>query len=664
MKRAKWVGRYRLFAAACAAVVLAAGCSEDKIEKMIGGQVARAVESTYKPVADPALQDWARNMGYSIVGVSTRQHIPYTFMVLDSDSVNAFAAPWGHVYFMRGLLDFAENEDEVWAVAGHEIGHVVHRDIIKAVKRSFLWSVGATIIARKSRTVGDVLGIGLGLLSFHYSRQDEREADDAGVEYVYRAGHDPRAMITFFSRLMKKYEKDKPSKLEALLRTHPLTSARIDRQKKRPELDPNNAQALARIGRGYMQRGQYMQAMRLLTQALASDSELPGARIALAEAAVRRGYLALAARELEAARKRLGHVPAIERWRQAVANARPQSWPQWSEAERQRATRLAEAMRPALGAIDRKKQNARQATAALSQSIQPLSESSRRVGQRLRRLAANQTEVTDPVQNMLVQSNAIVVRAMEGVSKLEGLADRLNAVGAETEAAAQDLRRLADRGLDGGPPRAADWLQRALYEIEAAQDDAAAAAAVGSAATGTVKTAVSSAEDASVYMDRLVSFGEDELVIDSLRAAARRTESYATQAKEKVEKALKPALRAQVRIAVAKMNMAGIGATPEELQAMAEVVAYFARVPVERVKQLVAEGAGLGDAAVALIASKSAHKPATELVKEGLAASSFVDAVQSAGGSFAAASILLKYAARALEDEAPTGEHEPPRFTS
>ncbi|MCD6350485.1 MAG: M48 family metalloprotease, partial [Armatimonadetes bacterium] len=315
--------------------LLLGGCNEDKIEKALGGQISRAIESTYHPVDDPALQDWLSYVGHTTVGMSTRQHIPYDFTVLDSDTVNAMAAPWGHVYFMRGLLDFAEDEDEVWMVMGHEVGHVVHRDVIKAVKRTFLWNLGLAAVSTKSRGMAEALGVGLGLLSFHYSRGDEYDADRAGVIHTYRAGHDPRAGMAFFVRLMEKYEKHKPSKIEALLRTHPLTSARIDAIKRRPECDPNNAEALAWIGRGYALRGRHVEGMRLLREAVKLDPKLAEARLALAEAAERRGYLALAQEQLQACADVLGYVPSVERRVQVVEATQPQQWPEYSAEERQ-----------------------------------------------------------------------------------------------------------------------------------------------------------------------------------------------------------------------------------------------------------------------------------------------------------------------------------------
>ena len=105
---------------------------------------------------------WLDHMGQTLVGHSRRQDIPYEFKVIDTGMVNAFAAPYGHIYVTRGFLDFADTEDEIWMVMGHEIGHIVHRDSIKSFKRSLIWSILNAVLTSESQTAGDIAGIGLG----------------------------------------------------------------------------------------------------------------------------------------------------------------------------------------------------------------------------------------------------------------------------------------------------------------------------------------------------------------------------------------------------------------------------------------------------------------------------------------------------------------------
>ena len=263
--------RWILAAAAAAAVasLMLSGCDEDSIERQLGSMSASSIEQTYHVSTDPLLQQWMTNMGTALVANSQRQNIPYSYKIVETDVVNAFAAPYGHVYMCEGLVDFAKNEDEVWTVMGHETGHVVNRHAIKATKKNFLYSIGLGILGAKSEGSARVAGIGAGLLSLKYSRDDERQADDYGTMLAYRAGHDPAAEITFFTRLATEIEKGAPSKVEQYFLEHPDTASRIARQKLRPENDPNNANAMVHVARGYMRRAQYAHAITILDKARA-----------------------------------------------------------------------------------------------------------------------------------------------------------------------------------------------------------------------------------------------------------------------------------------------------------------------------------------------------------------------------------------------------------
>ncbi|MBC7289143.1 MAG: M48 family metalloprotease, partial [Armatimonadetes bacterium] len=495
----------RLVVLGALSVLLVAGCNEDQIERMLGRDAAQSIERTYDVIDDPALSSWVSYVGNTIVAVSTRQHIPYTFKVVDSDMVNAFAAPWGHVYVMRGLTEFAEDEDEVWGVLGHEVAHVVHRDIIKAVKRTLLWSIGASVVASKSRTAGDILGLGLGLLSFHYSRDDEREADDAGVTYAYLAGHDPRGIIAFFDRLQKKYEKNKPTKLEALLSTHPLTSARIARLKERPELNPKNGDALVRIARGYIRRGRALEGLRLAQQAAQVKPEQAEPHLVAAEAALKRGYLSVALTELRRGRELLGYVPAIDRRVNQVASLQPRQWKPWSKEEAdQVATLLAQA--PQVRTTMQQRQDAvRESQQSLSARVKPLTNRSRALMAELSSLAETDRELTDRLQSALLKGNAVVAQASELVSALETIADGATRITAESNALPALLDRASSLAPCDGPPGTASWLGRSYRAAQTALDDVAEAMSLAGVAVPEAEQALQSSAAAGPSMTRLMA---------------------------------------------------------------------------------------------------------------------------------------------------------------
>jgi hypothetical protein len=646
------------------AALVSSGCNEDSVERTLGSQVSQSIEGSYNVCSDPALTDWLNYTGRTVVGFSTRQHIPYNFVVLDSDTVNAFAAPWGHVYFYTGLLNFADSEDEVWGVMSHEVGHVVHRDLIKSVKRSILWSIGLGVISNKSRGFGDALGLGLGLLSFSYSREDERNADDHGAAVMYAAGHDPNGMLTFFDRLMKKYEKDKPSKLAAIFMTHPLTSNRIVRLQARPELSTASAPILAHIGDGYVRRGRYLTGMKFLQQAVQKDPDLVSAHLSLADAALARGYLSLAASELQAASDKLGYVPAVKSRLAFAQSLKPAAWAAVAADERERLQALladaprvsGDAVAAANGAADAGK--------ALAAQVKPLSGNTRDVMQKLSALSNNQANLTDPLQVSLIAGNSAISRFSELVSALEGVGDQAAATSTAIGDTRSDLVRVASVAPEAMPPAAAGWLTRTYQELLRAPEDIQEAVRVADAARAPAVKAAASAADASTYIAKLLEIGENQLLMDSLAAASHEVNDHVAPAAEATRKSRELSARAQSRIFISQLNLAAAGATPEEMASMAEIIAYFARTDAAEVNALVASGLGLGEAAACLFRSPVARRSPAELARSGLAKGSFIDAFGSGAPGFIGTGILLKYAARAISLELPTGGHEAPKFTS
>ncbi|MCX7597595.1 MAG: M48 family metalloprotease, partial [Armatimonadetes bacterium] len=614
------------------AVLLIAGCDEDDIERMIGDNVAASVERSYPVLNNPAAQDWLTYVGQTTVGFSTRQHIPYTFQVLDSDTVNAFAAPWGHVYFFTGLLDMAEDEDEVWGVMAHEVGHVVHRDIIKAVKRSILWSIGVNLVQKRSRSLGEVLGIGLGLLSFSYSRDDEREADDYAARSMLASAHDPNYLTVFFTRLMEKYEKDKPSKIAVLLRTHPLTSERIQRLKKRPELDPENAAALARIGDGYLRRGRPLTAMRFLQRALEKNPDLVSARLSLAEAALRRGYLEQANEELRKACEKLGYVPSLERRLAYAASLQPRAWPEPTQEEKSEVERLLAEARSAGEQVAQQQSAAAQTRAGLLAQVETLSARSRMLMEQVSDLSSKQVEISDTMQASLVSGNAAMNSVAELVSVLEGVSDTARATAGRLTEAREIVERVAAATSKALAPGADGWLRRSLADLQKAPKDLQESLAAASEAVPVAQKAVASAADVANYMARLLEIGDNNLLFDSLRAASESVRANAAAAAEATKKSRLAATRAEARIFVAELNLAAVGATPEELDSLVGMVAYFTRSSPERVRHLLRQGLGLGEAAACLLSYKALSRPPAEIARAAAAGNSIVDAVESMGG--------------------------------
>jgi Zn-dependent protease with chaperone function len=240
------------------------------IEKGLGKVVADDIESTYGVVDDPLLAGWVNRVGQRLAAVSGRTDVKYSFKVLDSDEVNATAAPGGYIFVNRGTLRFVHSEDELAAVMGHEVGHVAGKHAMKQLNAQILGTLALlgfkAIHAETLRMVGGMAG-GLAMLKF--SRDEENDADRRGLKNATATGYDGSAMLTFFERLQST-EKDKPSKLEVYFLTHPPTAERIRRVGQEAGTADNAANAAA-IGDGFAERSLYRSAVDAYRRSLKGD---------------------------------------------------------------------------------------------------------------------------------------------------------------------------------------------------------------------------------------------------------------------------------------------------------------------------------------------------------------------------------------------------------
>jgi predicted Zn-dependent protease len=165
--------------------------------------------------------------------------------VVDTDEVNAFAFPGGYFYVNKGLLLAADNEAELAGVMAHEISHIIARHATSRMSKAQylqLASIPALFVGGYWAQMGiqNALGLGLNLELMGVTRESEREADQLGIQYLWNAGYDPNAFVSFFEK-MQQDEKSKPGRLAGWFRTHPSTDDRIvaslDEQRYLPEKD-------------------------------------------------------------------------------------------------------------------------------------------------------------------------------------------------------------------------------------------------------------------------------------------------------------------------------------------------------------------------------------------------------------------------------------------
>ena len=205
-------------------------------ELELGKQVSLQVESQLKVLKDAEVSGYIDAIGQKLAKNSRRSDLTYHIKVIDSGEVNAFALPGGYLYVNRGLIEAADNEAELAAVMGHEIAHVTERHATKQYTQAQLYqiasTVGTVVMGGAAGRAGQMVsGLGGALIFRKFSRMDEAEADQYGLEYMVKSGYDPRAAVTFFEKLIR-MQKFKPSTLEALFATHPPTEDRIQEIKR------------------------------------------------------------------------------------------------------------------------------------------------------------------------------------------------------------------------------------------------------------------------------------------------------------------------------------------------------------------------------------------------------------------------------------------------
>ncbi len=212
--------RTLIFATALASGLALGGCATNPVtgrsdivtmsaaqEVEIGRKMHPQILQQYGRYSDEVLQAYVNDLGQRIAAASHLPDLQFTFTVLDSEEVNAFALPGGYVYVTRGILAYLNSEAELAAVLGHEVGHVTARHAVRQQSGAAAAGVGATLIGVLTGS-GDLANLanyaGTALVR-GYGRDMELEADSIGAEYLVRLGYAPEAMIDVV-RLLKNQE--------------------------------------------------------------------------------------------------------------------------------------------------------------------------------------------------------------------------------------------------------------------------------------------------------------------------------------------------------------------------------------------------------------------------------------------------------------------------
>jgi len=181
---------------------------------------------------DNALEEYVQGVGMRLARVSHRPDLSYRYRVLNSSVPNAFALPGGFIVINRGLLVGLKSEAELGAVLGHETGHVTAKHSLAGYQRALASNVllaGVSIATGGSTGLMELSGITASLVNNGFSREQEREADWLGIDYMVKAGYNPEGAVQLQEYFYKELEGGRnPMFLEGVFRTHPVSKERLE----------------------------------------------------------------------------------------------------------------------------------------------------------------------------------------------------------------------------------------------------------------------------------------------------------------------------------------------------------------------------------------------------------------------------------------------------
>jgi len=205
----------------------------------IGRTVGAVVITKYKPYDNPQANEYVNVVGQTLAQASD---MPETFngyhmLILDSQEINAFASPAGHIFVTRGMLGCCRNEGELAAVLAHEIGHVENRHALDAIQKSRMTEVFTIIGTEATETFADsdiaeltsvfeysINDITNTMINKGYSRSFEKEADQSAVIIMERVGYNPQSLIAMLNVMATKLKPGGPD----FVKTHPSPQSRIE----------------------------------------------------------------------------------------------------------------------------------------------------------------------------------------------------------------------------------------------------------------------------------------------------------------------------------------------------------------------------------------------------------------------------------------------------
>jgi len=198
-------------------------------EIRIGRQISGNLLGAVPLVRDDKLQNYVNLVGNWVALQSGRQDLTWHFGVLDTEAINAFAAPGGYIFVTKGLYRLLNNEAELAGVLGHEIAHVTQKHHLKVLKQSSLIGALGQAASRKAKgsdqVVQNLIGNGAEIMVRGLDKNAEHEADRIGMVYAARAGYDPWGLPSVLQDMAALPAGDNRTSL--LYKTHPHPADRL-----------------------------------------------------------------------------------------------------------------------------------------------------------------------------------------------------------------------------------------------------------------------------------------------------------------------------------------------------------------------------------------------------------------------------------------------------
>lgn len=215
---------------------LRSGHVSETQEDEIGRQIAGSLLGASPLVPNDALQHYVNEVGRWVSLQSGRPNLAWHFGVIDSDDINAFSAPGGYIFITKGLYKELQNEAELAAVFGHEIGHVQQKHHLRLIQKSaqvaLVGNVLQSVIAKETgkdsnAILQNVIGNGAEAVARSLDKDSEYEADRIGMVLTARAGYDPYALPMVLQEIGHASQLNK-NRTSLLFKTHPLPDDRLD----------------------------------------------------------------------------------------------------------------------------------------------------------------------------------------------------------------------------------------------------------------------------------------------------------------------------------------------------------------------------------------------------------------------------------------------------